>query len=205
MNPTNQDSSSMNAPETRATSDQFFEWVLNLPAVLFNAGFAILVIVTLSGIVFVTKPKVVMHDIPPWMWLPLLIVMTPAQIYGQFLSWTTIFMGKAPSGPAIAIRQRKIPDLLKPAVALLWLCNFCVGFGIVMSLSKPHPGNPAPSIAAVVIVMMIAFWLAFAANVYLLLAIRTLTLNENVLNRVWKYRLWIDLVMVVCGTIYYQL
>jgi hypothetical protein len=129
------------APLTKSSGTQWtirslVEWGSNLPAVVFNTGFAVLAIVTLCGIVFVTKPKGVMHDIPPEMWLPLLLVMAPAQTYAQFLSWSTIFAGKAPTGPAIALRQMKIPGLWKPAVALLWLCNFCVGFGIVVSLSS---------------------------------------------------------------------
>ena len=187
------------------TNGSLLEWASNLPAVLFNTGFAILAIVTLGGIVFITKPNQVMHDIPPEMWLPLLVVMAPAQIYAQLLSWSTIFAGKAPTGPAIAVRQMKIPGLLKPAVALVWLCNFCIGFGIVVSLSKPHGAHPETSLALVMLVTIIAFWLAFAANVYLLLAVRTLTLNEYVLHRVWRYRLWIDLAMVVFATIYYRL
>ena len=182
------------------------DWVVNLPAVLFNTAFAILAIVTLCGIVFITRPRAVMHDIRPEMWLPLLLLTGPAQIYAQYLSWTTIFAGNAPTGPAIAVRQVRIPGLLRPAIAALWLCNFVVGFGIVVSLSKPHAGNPQPPpLAAIVIVTMIGFWLAFAANVYLLLAVRTLTLNERVLHRVWKFRLWFDLAMVVTGAIYYRL
>lgn len=205
MNATHEHTQPTGTSERQQTSGNLMEWGSNLPAVLFNTGFAILAIVTLCGIVFITKPKQVMHDIRPEMWLPLLVVVAPAQIYAQLLSWATIFAGKAPTGPAIAVRQMKIPGPLKPAVALLWLCNFCIGFGVVVSLSKPHPGNPAPPLAAVVIVTIIAFWLAFAANVYLLLAVRTLTLNEYVLHRVWRFRLWIDLTMVIFATIYYRL
>jgi len=177
---------------------------MNLPAVLFNTGFAILVIVTLCGIVFITKPKVVMHDIPPGAWFPLLIVMAPAQIYAQFLSWSTVFAGRIPTGPAIASRQMRIPGLIKPIVALLWLCNFFIGFAIVVSLGKPHPGNPPPSLAAMVFIAMLGSWLGFAANVFLLLAVRTCTPKEDVLHRVWGLRFWIALAMGVCAVIYYH-
>ena len=71
-------------------------WRGNFLAVVFNTGFAILAVVTLCGIVFITRPKVVMHDIPPQMWLPLLIVMAPCQIYAQFLSWATVLSGQNP-------------------------------------------------------------------------------------------------------------
>jgi hypothetical protein len=181
------------------------DWASHLPAVLFNTGFAILAIITLCGIVFVTKPKGVMHDISPEMWLPLLIVMVPAQIYAQFLSWSTVFAGQIPTGLAIASRQVEIPGFLKPLVSLVWLCNFCIGFAIVVSLSKPHPGKPPPSVTVVSLVMIVGSWLAFAAIVYLLLAFRTCTQNEYVLHRIWNLRIWIGLTMGACGAIYYGL
>jgi hypothetical protein len=184
---------------------RFIQWTINLPAVLFNTGFAIVSVTTLFGIVLITKPKEVMHEIPPWMWLPLLIVMAPAQIYAQLLSWSAILTGIAPTGPAIALRQMRIPGLLKPAVAMLWLFNFCIGFGIVVSLGKPHPGNPPPPVAFTGIVLVVAFLLAFAANVYLLLAIRTLTQSQNILHQVWRLRLLIDLAMAVFAAVYYGL
>ena len=180
-------------------------WGSNFPAVLFNTGFAILAIVTLCGIVFITRPKIVMHDIPPEMWLPLLIVMAPAQIYAQYLSWSTVFSGIIPTGPAIAVRQMKNLGLMKPVVALLWLCNFLVGFGIVVSLSKPNAGKPPPSLTEIVVVLTIGSWLAFAANVYLLLAMRTCTPREQVLHRVWDLRYWISLAMGGFGAVYYGL
>ena len=75
------------------------EWNTNLPAVLFNTGFAIVAIATLCGIVFITKPKGVMHDIPPWMWLPLLIVMAPARILRRFCLGLRSLLGKPQPGP----------------------------------------------------------------------------------------------------------
>lgn len=181
------------------------EWVTNLPAVLFNTGFAILAIGTLCGFVFITKPKGVLHDIPPEMWLPLLIVMAPAQIYAQFLAWSTVFAGQIPTGLAIALRQVEIPSLLKPIVTVIWLCNFFIGFAIVASLSKPHPGKPPPSVTVGALIMILGSWLAFAAVVYLLLAFRTCTQNEYVLHRIWNLRIWLGLTMGVCGAIYYGL
>ena len=186
-------------------SRNLLDWGVTLSAVLFNTGFAILAIVTLCGIVFITQPKQVMHDISPWMWLPLLIVMAPAQIYAQVLSWSAIIAENPPAGRAIALRSRRIPEVVKLPVAVLWLCNFGIGVGIVVSLSKPHPGNPVPPVVEVGLLMILAFLLAFAANVYLLMAIRTLTSNENVLYRVWRYRVWIDLAIAVFAAAYYRL
>jgi hypothetical protein len=175
----------------------------NYAAVVFNALFAVLAITTLAGIVFITRPQQAMHDIPPWMWLPLLIIMAPAQLVSQYWAWRTIFSGQEPTGPAIAVRQQAIPYALKPTVALMWLLNFFIGIAIVASLSKPHPGAP-PSVAAILFIGLIAFWLAFAANLYLSLAIRTVTENRELLERVWHYRVWIDLAMAISGVAYYR-
>ena len=184
---------------------RLIDWASTLPAVLFNTGFAVLAIVTLCGIVFITKPNKVMHDIPPDMWLPLLIVMAPAQVYAQFLSWSTVRDGQIPTGSAIASRQMRIPAFLKTVVALVWFCNFCIGFGIVVSLSKPHGGNVGPSIGEVVLILILTSWLAFAANVYLCLAIRTCTADPSALDRVWRLRVWLGLAMGVSGALYYGL
>jgi hypothetical protein len=178
-------------------------WLSNLAAVVFNAGFSILAIVTLCGIVFITRPKQVMHEISPEMWLPLLIIMAPAQLYSQFLAWSTIFSGRPPTGPAIALRQAPIPSAFRLLVAIWWLLNFAIGFAIVVSLGKPG-GRPVNA-AALFIVAPIAFWLSFAANVYLLLAVRTLTTSEEPLNRVWRWRIAIDLAMTAVTVLYYGL
>ena len=183
---------------------RFIEWSSNFAAVLFNAGFSLLAIVTLCGIVFITRPQQVMHDIQPWMWLPLLVVMAPAQIYSQYLAWRTIFAGQSPSGPAIARRQMFIPTWLRPLVAFAWLVNFFIGFAIVVSLSKPD-GGAAPPIGLVIFVITIGFWLAFAANIYLLLAIRTLTPSSAPLDRVWRHRILLDVAMAFVGAMYYRL
>ena len=49
---------------TPAPLREFVEWSINFSAVVFNTGFAFLAIATLCGIVFITRPKQVMHDIP---------------------------------------------------------------------------------------------------------------------------------------------
>lgn len=175
----------------------------NLAAVLFNAVFSVLAIVTLCGIVFITRPQQVMHEIHPSMWLPLLIVMAPAQLYSQFLTWSTVFAGRAPTGPAIAMRQPSVPSALKLLIAIWWLCNFLIEIAIVVSLSKPDPAGRQASTVVLFIVALIAFWLSFAANVYLLLAVRTLTAGEEPLRRLWQWRIVIDLAIAALAVLYY--
>ena len=179
-------------------------WIVNIATVLFNTGFAILAIVTLGGIVFITRPQQVMHDVPPWMWLPLLIVMAPAQTYSQFLAWATIFSGQLPTGPAIALRQPTVPSTFRLLVGVMWLLNFLIGAAIVGSLAKPVPGRGIV-MAEIVLVGLLTFWLTFAANVYLLLAIRTARRDEALLDCIWRWRIAIDIVIAVGAIVYYRL
>ena len=180
------------------------ERLINLLALVFNTGFAILVVVTLAGIVFITRPNFVMHDIRPELWLPLLIVMGPAQIYSQYLSWRTVAGGETPSGPNVAMRQHAIPFGLRTVVAFVWASNFVIELGIIISLSKPHPGKPPPAGADFVLIGVLAFWFALAANVFLHLALRTLGADERILRQVWRYRLWIDLTCAVFAAMYWN-
>jgi hypothetical protein len=172
--------------------------------VLFNTMFAVLAIVTLCGIVFITRPRQVMHDIPPWGWLPLLVVMAPAQIYSQYLGWRTIFTGRTPTALEISTRQARWPAPLRPFIALVWLANFVIGFGIVVSLSKPQPGRPL-AWEDVPLIAILTFWLTFAANVYLLLTIRTLTDDESAVRHISRYHVVIDVVIAGFAAVYYRL
>jgi hypothetical protein len=173
-----------------------------LATIWFNTGFAALTIITLCGIIFITKPKQVMHDIPPWAWLPLLIIIAPAQVYSLFLAWRIIGAGGTPTGPAIADAQMPYPDLLRPFIALAWTVNFVLGCGIVVSLSKPQ-GRPL-ALADVLILAVLSFWLTFAANVYLLLAVKALTDDKEMLQLVWRRRLIIDVAIVIFAAVYYH-
>lgn len=170
--------------------------------VVFNTFFAALTIITLLGIVFITKPKHVMHEIPPWAWLPLLIVMAPAQVYSQVLAWRKIAAKLVPTPLAIAESQIRFPALLRPCIAIVWLINFVLGVGIVVSLSRPQPGVPIGPIEILVIALL-SFWLSFAANVYLLLAIKTMTDNKRILRSIARRRLLIDVAITILAIVYY--
>lgn len=173
-----------------------------LATVLFNTLFAALTIITLCGIVFITKPKQVMHDLPPWAWLPLLVVMAPAQAYSQLLAWRTIAAGAIPTPPAIAAAQIRFPALLRPLIATVWLVNFGLGVGIVVSLSKPQPGMPM-GLGEVLLLTILAFWLSFAANVYLQLAVKTLTDDKRIHGFIARRRLVIDIAVTILAIVYY--
>jgi hypothetical protein len=173
-------------------------------AVFFNTLFAILSSVTLIGIVFITQPQQVMHNIPPDWWLPIMLIMVPSQVVAQYLTWKTVFRGEVPSPPAISRHQPAIPDLFRPLVAFVWAANFLIGFVIVVSLYKPNPGQNL-GLAFFVILALITYALTTFANVFLMLLARTLTTSEELIERIWNVRILIDAAAAIVAVVYYKI
>ena len=173
-------------------------------AVLFNTMFAILSTVTLLGIVFITRPKQVLHNVPPEWWIPLLVIMMPSQGYCQFLTWRTVFTRDTPSPLEIA-RSQKTPKLFfRFPLAFLWAANFLIGFVIVVSLYKPAPGNNG-GMTGMLFVGCITFGLSCFANVYLMLFVRAASSSDATLRKVWDFRLVIDVAIAFTAVAYYRI
>jgi hypothetical protein len=183
---------------------QPFHNIGSYAAVLFNTMFAILSTVTLVGIVFVTRPQQVLHNIPPNWWFPLMLIMVPSQAACQYLTWKTIFNREVPSPLEISRNQPALPTFLRAPVALLWATNFLIGFIISVSLYKPNPGKNA-GFGLLILVAFITFALTTAANVYLMLLARTTTSNQSLIQLTWRFRIVIDVVIAVTAVIYYKI
>lgn len=173
-------------------------------AVLFNTMFAALCTVTLLGIVFITKPQQVMHNVPPEWWIPLTLIIVPAQLYCQYLIWRTVFRKQVPSPLAIAQNLVTPPTFLRPPLAMLWAANFLIGFVIVVSLFKPNPGRNIEW-PLVLLIAFITFSLTTIANVYWMLLIRTITDNKKLLMLAWHFRYVVDITITVTAVIYYRI
>ena len=173
-------------------------------AAIFNTMFAILSTVTLCGIVFITRPQQVMHNVPPDWWIPIMIVMVPAQCLCQYLTWKTIFKRQVPSPKQIAENQFDPPKLLRPILSFLWAANFLIGFVIVVSLYKPAQGAPITT-ATILVVALVTFALTTFTNVYLMLLARSFTTNEFLINWTWRFRYLIDVVIALTAVIYYKM
>ncbi len=173
-------------------------------AVLFNTMFAILSSVTLIGIVFITRPQQVMHNIPPSWWLPIMLIMVPSQFGAQYLTWKTVCCREIPTPFAISKNQPAIPSLFRPAVAFAWAANFLIGLVIVVSLYKPAPGQNL-GLGFVLLLAFITFALTTFANVFLMLLARTLTANEKLIELIWDFRIVIDAAIVIVAIIYYKI
>ena len=166
--------------------------------------FAILASVTLIGIVFITQPQQVMHNIPPGWWIPIMLVLVPSQCLCQYLTWKTIFSGQTPSPMKIAENQFAPPWFLRPILSFLWAANFLIGFVIVVSLYKPAPGNPL-TVTTLFLLAFIAYALTTFSNVYLMLLARSMTSNEFLITWTWRFRYLIDALIAITAIVYYQL
>ena len=153
-------------------------------AVLFNTMFAILSSVTLLGIVFITKPKQVLHNVPPEWWVPLMVLMILSQTYCQFLTWRTVLGRNIPSPLEIANGVKAPVWLFRYPLAILWVAFFLIGFAIVVSLYEPPPGNRA-GWTGVLLMAFIVFALTSFANVYPMLLVKTMTADDAILKKVW--------------------
>ena len=172
-------------------------------AAVFNAVFSLLVTCTLLGIVFITRPQEVMHDIPPSWWIPLALIIIPAQIMAQTVTWYTVWHREVPTPLAISRRFPRLPSMVRPLFSLAWAANFLIGFAIVVSLHKPGPSQE-PDWWLLPLVLFIAFSLTSLANVYLMLFARSASSSEGFASAIWRYRYIIDILISVVAVLYYR-
>lgn len=173
-------------------------------AVLFNAMFAMLLTVTLLGIIFITRPQKPMHDISPEWWIPIAITMIPAQAFCQYLTWKTVFNGEVPSPLAISAKQGMPQLWLRLPLSFIWAANFLIGFAIVVSLFEPVPGNqPGPIL--LVLLAFVAFSLNTITFVYWMLFVRTITSSEELIKLAWFLRHAIGVAISLTAVIYYRI
>ncbi len=173
-------------------------------AAFFNTMFAVLSTVTLIGIVFITQPQQVMHNVPPSWWIPIMLVMVPSQCLCQFLTWKTIFKRQIPSPKNIAENQFDPPTLLRPVLVVFWSANFLIGFVIGVSLFKPAPGNPI-NMPILLLLAIVTFALSTFTNVYLMLLARSLSSNQFVIDWTWRFRYLVNAMVAITAIAYYKI
>lgn len=101
---------------------------------------------------------------------------------------------------AVAVRQPLLPIALRPLPAAYWCAHFVAGAVLVMTLHR-DAGKPDARLAwaDIAFLTIFSYVLTYAANIYLLAAIASLTRRPAVLALAWRLRLLIDL-LVALGT-----
>lgn len=116
-------------------------------------------------------------------------------LYGRLLvrAWGTAIRGELPFGPLAAGRGRRWPVLLRGLPAAWWLGHFLFGAGGLAIFAQMPAGRPeAEQVLAAV--MMLGF--TAASNLFLVLAAASLTEREEVIDRVWRRRIVLDVLAV---------
>jgi len=98
-------------------------------------------------------------------------------------AWVAAIKTDLPFGPAVAMRQPRIPVLLRPAVAAWWVAHFVGGTALAYSTRHMLPPGSAPFVAA-----FLTFCWGAMANTHAMLAIGTFTKDSRVLANAWSWR-----------------
>ena len=171
-------------------------------AALFNCMFAALATVTLLGIVFLTRPKQTMHNVPPSWWIPISCILIPGLVTIQILTWLALRNGKTLSPLEIASMHKLPPKAVRPLLSCFWFSNYVVIFVILISLYKPDP-NRGFEIASLVLATVISSFITTTANTCLLLFTQTVSDSEWLSQKVWTGRHLFTLAVAAAGVLYY--
>ena len=172
-------------------------------AAIFNCMFAILVTVTLLGIIFVTRPRQPMHNVPPSWWIPIACIYIPGLTAAQVFTWRARKAGKALSPMEIALTYRVPTRRYNPLLCCFWFSNYLITFVILISFYKPDP-NRGFEIGAFILVTVISSFITTIANIFLMLLTRSISDNEWLTQTIWKGRHIFTLAIALLGIIYYH-
>lgn len=171
-------------------------------AALFNCMFAVLATVTLLGIVFLTRPKQPMHNVPPSWWIPISCIFIPGLVATQSLTWRTFRNGKTLSPLEIVKTHRSPPASIRPLLSCFWFSNYVITFVILISLYKPDQ-NRGFETSSLLLATIISSFISTTANTFLLLFTRSISDSDELIQRVWLGRHAFTLAVAAVGILYY--
>jgi len=174
-------------------------------AAAINTIFALLSSVTLIGIVFITRPQQVMHDIAPHWWVPLMLVMVPTQVASQYLTWNTVYLRQIPSPLNISGNQPGIPSTLQPVVALFWTAGFFMWFAMLVTFYNPPPTPDGAVIWPLIQLALLSFAFTSMAYVYLMLFARSITQREELIDYIWRRRWIVKAMIAIVAIVCYKI
>ena len=130
------------------------------------------------------------------------VVLLPCE--GVFLLWLKHALERGdlhPFVPRFALRQLGWPILLRPIVACWWAAHFAVALGFLVLLENLAKGWSDWELRDLVIgygaLALATGTASHCGLMYLLLAVTALWRSERVVMTLWRYRLAIDLAVLV--------
>ncbi len=107
--------------------------------------------------------------------------------------------GLSPLAPVLAMRQPRWPFWFAPLIAIYWMIHWLAFLGLMLLCESVVAGidlSGRPLIAAYTVLILAAFGVSYSANVYLLLMVAAIRRSENLIDRIWRWRIIIDLALV---------
>ena len=102
--------------------------------------------------------------------------------------WSRMAKGDHPMAIAVAIRQPHYWALLRPLVGLFWLLHVVLPLYAGLTALPADFGSPEQIFGSVVAGVLWIVGMAYAANVFLLLAVVAVTGQERHAHSLWKHR-----------------
>jgi hypothetical protein len=130
----------------------------------------------------------------------LLIVAVTILIEGPFVwrVWAAIFRNERPIGPAVARRFRSAPVALRPAITLWWLGHVAVA---MLAAAACTAGLDAPPAIDALLSQLFFFSIAVCVNVYIALAVKSLTGRLSAVRYFWDNRFAVDLALSIVALV----
>ena len=100
-------------------------------------------------------------------------------------TWHVVLNGYRPYPVEIALRQPRLPALLRPISTLWWSYHFLMALAWGIALCVYERQMPIAVVGIVAVATSILSYLCFG---YLLLAVTALTKKETVIRRLWGWR-----------------
>ena len=131
-------------------------------------------------------------------WLLVVTICLMEGMYVVLILTTKSTAGKMPPIPEVAMRQPRLPRILRPIAAAFWLGHFL--FIIALMYVLRESTGISLSWLAWLGVHCLAFLFDFLAYGYLLLFVTAFTKNSIPIKNLWQYRFWVSLIIAIGST-----
>ena len=131
-------------------------------------------------------------------WLAVVLICLMESMYVILLVTTSSADAVIPPITEVAMRQPRLPKLLRPVVAAFWLAHFLFLIALIYILHE-EAGTPSSLIGWA----GIYFWnflFDFLAYGYLLLIVTAFTKDAKIISNLWKHRGLISSVIALLST-----
>jgi len=100
-----------------------------------------------------------------------------------------------PFAPEFALKFRRWPLVFRPPVAAWWLAHFIFSIGMAIyyeSTMFEYAVTLPERLLRTLMLIVVAFMIAYSANLYALLAVTAMGFGQRVVNALWRRRIVLD-------------